>query len=112
MQDFYNNNFNEYLPILRLLDNRSKDKEMGTLVMISSFKSENIIKINNNITNEEKNKKKLISQFLKIRNNNDNFNYADLDEIFKLRGMENIFDSRNKYLSSSNLSKSKKLKST
>ena len=47
LQDFYNNNFNEYLPILRLLDNRSKDKEMGTLVMISSFKSENIIKINN-----------------------------------------------------------------
>ena len=46
LKDFYNNNFNEYLKILRLLDNRSKDKEMGTLVMISSFKSENIIKIN------------------------------------------------------------------
>ena len=104
LQDFYNNNFKEYLPILRLLNNRSKDKEMGTLVMISSFKSENLIKINNNITNEEKNKKKLLTQFLKIRNNNDNFNYADLDEIFKLKGMENIFDSRNKYLSASNLS--------
>ena len=104
LQDFHNNNFKEYLPILKLLKNRSKEKHLGTLVMISSFKSENLIKVNNNVSEEEKYKKKLLNQFSKIKNNNQNFNFADLDEIFKLKGMENVFDLRNKYLSSSNLS--------
>ena len=104
LQDFHNNNFKEYLPILKLLKSRSKEKRIGTLVMVSSFKKGNLIKVNNNTTNQEKNKKKLLNQFLKIKDNNHNFNYADLDEIFKLKGMENVFDLRNKYLSSSNLS--------
>ena len=42
--------------------------------MVSSFKKGNLIKVNNNTKNQEKNKKKLLNQFLKIKDNNHNFN--------------------------------------
>ena len=99
-------NYNNFLPIIKLIEERSKEKNLGTLVMLSSFKKDNLIRVNNNHSNEEKIKGKLINKFLKIKKKNTNFNFTDLDEIFKFRGFENAFDSRNKYLTSCNLSQS------
>ena len=75
--------FKEYLPLIKLLKDRSKEKHLGTLIMVSSFKNENLIRVNNNTTIEDKNKRRLLDEFLKIKNSNHNFNFTDLDEIFK-----------------------------
>ena len=60
-------NYNNFLPIIKLIEERSKEKNLGTLVMLSSFKKDNLIRVNNNHSNEEKIKGKLINKFLKIK---------------------------------------------
>ena len=96
--------FNNFTPLIKLLEERAKQKHLGTLVLVSSYKANNLIKVNNNFSKEEKIKNTLIKKFLNIKKNNLNFNFSDLDEIFKFKGVENVFDSRNKYLTSSYLS--------
>ena len=97
-------NFNNFTPLIKLLEQRAKEKHLGTLVMVSSYKKDNLIKVNNNISKDEKIKQKLFKKFLKIKKNNSNFYFSDLDVIFSFKGYENAFDSRNKYLASSSLS--------
>ena len=105
--DFNNekgNKINNFYPLIKLLEKRAKQKNLGTLVMVSSYKKNNLIKINNNFSKEKEIKQKLLKKFFNIKKNNSNFNFSDLDEIFSTIGYQNAFDSRNKYLTSSNLS--------
>ena len=97
-------NINNFSPLIKLLEERAKQKHLGTLVIVSSYKKDNLIPINNNFSKEEKIKQKLFKKFLKIKKNNLNFNFSDLDKIFSFKGHEKVFESRNKYLASSNLS--------
>ena len=97
-------NINNFSPLIKLLEERAKQKYLGTLVMVSSYKKDNLIPINNNFSKEEKIKQKLFKKFLKIKKNNLNFNFSNLDKIFSFKGHEKVFESRNKYLASSNLS--------
>ena len=99
-----NSRFNNLSPLIKLLEERAKQKNLGTLVVVSSYKKNNLIKVNNNFSEEEKIKKKLFKKFSNIKKINSNFNFSDLDEIFGFKGYENVFDSRNKYLTSCTLS--------
>ena len=98
--------FDNFNPIIKLLEERAKHKNLGTLVMVSSYKKDNLIKVNNNLSKEKKIKQKLLKKFLDIKKKNLNFNFSDIDEVFSTIGLQNAFDSRNKYLTSSNLSQS------
>ena len=107
INDFNNekgDSFNNLFPIIKLLEERAKQKHLGTLVIVSSYKKNNLIKVNDNFSKEEKTKKKLLKKFSNIKKNNSNFNFSDLDEILSFKGYENAFDSRNKYLTSCSLS--------
>ncbi len=107
ISDFSNKNYNSinnFYPLIKLLGERAKQKHLGTLVMVSSYKKGNLIKVNNNFSEEDKIKQKLFRKFQTIKKKNFNFNFSDLDEIFSFKGYESAFDSRNKYLASSNLS--------
>ena len=100
IDDFKNNkgeiSYNNLSPLIKLLEERAIEKRLGTLVMLSSYKRDNLIKINNNFSKNEIVKQKLLKKFLNIKKNNSNFNFSDLDKIFSFKGYENVFDSRNK----------------
>lgn len=97
-------NIKDYNPLMKEIKIIAKNKNLESLFLLSSFEPNNLIKINKNETNLDRIKKILLKNFNNINKKNINFNYGDLDEILKNKGCENIYDSRNKYLCSSNFS--------
>ena len=60
-------------PIIDLLENRINHEKSGTLVMVSSYNSNNLIEVDGNINSDDKVKNLLLDKFKMFKKKNKNF---------------------------------------